>query len=227
MTILEQIKAALKKAGIDEKHAERVQKLFKIEKPDGLDEFIALFKDNVLPGIQEAEAVATEAARATAVTEYEATHKLKDGKPIENPPAPAPGEIKLPDTMDPALKALIEAQQKSIETLTTLVTGVVKTSTSAEKLLTIKAKLKEKGVEADFIEDVAGRVNIEAENLDAEIDAHVGVYTKMKQSFLDTAIKNGYQPPVGGGGAGADAEFDSWLDNKSKDSEPEFAAKKI
>lgn len=129
--------------------------------------------------------------------------------------------------MDPAIKALLEAQQKSIETLTTLVTGVVKTTSSAEKLAAVKAKLKEKGVEADFIEDVAGRVNIEAENLDTEIDAHVGVYTKMKQSFLDTAIKNGYKPPVGGGGEHTDTEFDSWLDSKSKDTEPEFAAKKI
>lgn len=227
MTILEQIKAGLKKAGIDEKYAERIQKLFKIEKPDNMDEYIALFKDNVLPGIQEAEQAATEAARSTAVTEYETTHKLKDGKPIENPPAPAPGEIKLPDTMDPTLKALLEAQQKSIETLTTLVTGVVKTTTSAEKLATVKAKLKEKGVEENFIEDVAGRVNIDAENLDIEIDAHVGVYTKMKQSFLDEAIKGGYRPPVGGGGGAADTEFDSWLENKSKDSEPEFAVKKI
>lgn len=225
MTILEQIKAALKKAGIDEKHAERVQKLFKIEKADGLDEYVALFKDNVLPGIQEAEAAATEAARAAAVTEYETTHKLKDGKPIENTPVSTPD--KLPENMDPALKALLEAQQKSIETLTTLVTGVVKTTTSSERLNTVKAKLKEKGVEADFIEDVAGRVNIEAENLDAEIDAHVGLYTKMKQSFLDTAIKNGYQPPVGGGGVGTDIEFNSWLDGKSQESTPEFAAKKI
>lgn len=225
MTILEQIKAALKKAGIDEKHAERVQKLFKIEKPDGLDEYVALFKDNVLPGIQEAEAAATEAARAAAVTEYETTHKLKDGKPIENPPAPAPD--KLPDTMDPAIKALLEKQSTDIAALTAIVTGVVKRTTSAEKLVAIKAKLKEKGVEADFIEDVAGRVNVEAENLDAEIDAHVGVYTKMKQSFLDTAIKNGYQPPVGGGGGGTDTEFTNWLDGKSQDSTPEFAAKKI
>jgi hypothetical protein len=226
MNILELIKAALKKAGIDEKHAERIQKLFKIEKPDGLDEFVALFKDNVLPGIQEAEAAATEAARAAAVTEYETTHKLKDGKPIENPQAPAPGEIKIPDTMDPAIKALIEAQNKNIETLTTLITGVVKKTTSVEKLAAVKAKLKEKGVEDNFIEDVAGRVNIEAENLDAEIDAHVGVYTKMKQSFLDEAIRGGYRPPVGGGG-NTDTEFDNWLENKSKDSEPEFAAKKI
>ena len=74
---------------------------------------------------------------------------------------------------------------------------------------------------------MAGRVNVEAENLDAEIDAHVGVYTKMKQSFLDTAIKNGYQPPVGGGGGGTDTEFTNWLDGKSQDSTPEFAAKKI
>lgn len=226
MNILELIRTAIKKAGFDEKYAERIQKLFKIEKNEGLDEYVALFKDNVLPGIQEAEAAATEAARATAVTEYETTHKLKDGKPIENPPAPAPGEIKLPDTMDPAIKALIEKQSADITALTGLVTTLAKKTTSVEKLATVKAKLKEKGVEADFIEDVAGRINIEAENLDTEIDAHVGVYTKMKQSFLDTAIKHGYQPPVGGGGA-ADSEFEGWLESKTTVSEPEFAAKKI
>lgn len=226
MTILEQIKAAIKKAGFDEKYAERIQKLFKIEKPENLDEYVTLFKDNILPGIQEAETAATEAARAAAVTEYENTHKLKDGKPIENPPAP-PAPAKFPETMDPALKALFEKQAADLATLTGLVTSVVKKSTSVEKVAAVKAKLKEKGVEADFIEDVAGRVNIEAENLDTEIDAHVSVYTKMKQSFLDTAIKNGYKPPVGGGGDHTDTEFDSWLDSKSKDTEPEFAAKKI
>ena len=55
MTILDLIKAACKTKGVPEKYAERIQKTFKIEKAEGMEAFVDLFKDNILPAIQEAE----------------------------------------------------------------------------------------------------------------------------------------------------------------------------
>ena len=55
MTILDLIKAACKTKGVPEKYAERIQKTFKIEKAEGMEAFVDLFKENILPAIQEAE----------------------------------------------------------------------------------------------------------------------------------------------------------------------------
>ena len=51
MKILATIKAALKKAGIPEKYAAKVQALFDIESEENLDNYIGLFKDNILPDL--------------------------------------------------------------------------------------------------------------------------------------------------------------------------------
>lgn len=47
MTILDLIKAACKTKGVPEKYAERIQKTFKIEKAEGMEAFVDLFKDNI------------------------------------------------------------------------------------------------------------------------------------------------------------------------------------
>ena len=44
MTIIDVIKKGLKAAGVNEKYAVKVQKLFKIEKEDDIDTYIALSK---------------------------------------------------------------------------------------------------------------------------------------------------------------------------------------
>lgn len=48
MTILDLIKAACKTKGVPEKYAERIQKTFKIEKAEGMEAFVDLFKENIL-----------------------------------------------------------------------------------------------------------------------------------------------------------------------------------
>ena len=85
MTILDLIKAACKTKGVPEKYAERIQKTFKIEKAEGMEAFVDLFKENILPAIQEAENEAKTTAETAAVAAYEAKHGLKDGKPVEDP----------------------------------------------------------------------------------------------------------------------------------------------
>ena len=76
MTILDLIKAACKTKGVPEKYVERIQKTFKIEKAEGMEAFVDLFKDNILPAIQEAENEAKTTAETVAVAAYEAKHGL-------------------------------------------------------------------------------------------------------------------------------------------------------
>ena len=78
MTILDLIKAACKTKGVPEKYAERIQKTFKIEKAEGMEAFVDLFKENILPAIQEAENEAKTTAETAAVAAYEAKHGLKE-----------------------------------------------------------------------------------------------------------------------------------------------------
>lgn len=191
MKIIDAIKVACKKAGIDEKHADRIQKLFKIEKEEGIDDFVILFKDNVLPGIADAEKIAADAAkesaRKAAIEEYETTHKIKDGKPVDDP------NKKLPDTMDPAIKALIEAQNKNIETLTGMVSGIVKTQTNSQKLDIVKGKMKDK-IDSKFLDRIAGKVNLDAEDLDKEIEAQIKEFNDFKQELINESVGGNYRP---------------------------------
>ena len=77
MTILDLIKAACKTKGVPEKYAERIQKTFMMEKAEGMEAFVDLLKDNILPAIQEAENEAKTTAETAAVAAYEAKHGLR------------------------------------------------------------------------------------------------------------------------------------------------------
>lgn len=75
MTILQLIITACIAKGVPEKYAERIQKAFKIEKAEGLETFVDMFKENVLPAITEAEQTAGQTAQAAAVAEFAAQQK--------------------------------------------------------------------------------------------------------------------------------------------------------
>ena len=81
MTIIDAIKKGLKAAGVNEKYASKVQKLFKIEKEEDIATYVALFKDNILPDLEDTSSV--EKAKKDAIAEYEKNNGLKDGKPIK------------------------------------------------------------------------------------------------------------------------------------------------
>ena len=110
MTILDLIKAACKTKGVPEKYAERIQKTFKIEKAEGMEAFVDLFKENILPAIQEAENEAKTTAETAAVAAYEAKHGLKDGKPVEDPDKNKKTEEELLKDLSPEVKAYLESK---------------------------------------------------------------------------------------------------------------------
>lgn len=84
MKILAVIKAALKKAGIPEKYAAKVQALFNIESEENLENYVSLFKENILPDL-EANEQGKQSDIDAAIAAYEKKNGLKDGKPIEKP----------------------------------------------------------------------------------------------------------------------------------------------
>lgn len=226
MTILEIIQATCKSKGVPEKYAERIQKAFKIEKAEGIEGFVDMFKDNVLPAITEAEQTAGQAAQAAAVAEYERTHGLKDGKPVQTPPNPAtPPAVDL-TKLSPELQALFAAQQKQLGDLTTLVTGMATSQQRVSKLEVVRTKMKGK-IDDDFLEDYATRVNLDAENMDAEVEAKVKEYGVMKQKFITKAVSEGNYVPAAGGGA-SDDEFKGFLGGlEKKEVASDFGALKV
>ena len=92
MTIIDAIKKGLKAAGVNEKYAAKVQKIFKIEKEEDIANYVALFKDNILPDLEDTTAI--EKAKKDAIAEYEKANNLKGGKPIETNPKGKKGKKK-------------------------------------------------------------------------------------------------------------------------------------
>ena len=74
-----------------------------------------LFKENILPAIQEAENEAKTTAETAAVAAYEAKHGLKDGKPVEDPDKNKKTEEDLLKDLSPEVKAYLESMKKSVD----------------------------------------------------------------------------------------------------------------
>jgi len=211
MTIKELIIAQCKVQGVSEKYAERIEKASGIteEKDGNIIAAVKNFKENILPIIEEEKKEAVE-------EEKKKTPKTEDKTVID------PTKVDLPKDIDPSIKALIENQNKMIENLTKSVTTIVDSQKKSSTIETAKAKLKGK-MDDKFIEKYAKRVNVEAENLDAEIENIVKEFNEDKQAFLNEAVSSGSYQPIEGGAVG-DKSVEEWTkimeggDDKNKPS---------
>ncbi|SFK99745.1 hypothetical protein SAMN05216357_11075 [Porphyromonadaceae bacterium KH3CP3RA] len=194
MKIIDLITAQCGIQGVDKKYAAKIEKISGIteEKDGNIIAAVKNFKENILPDIIEAEN-----KEKKAVEEYEKKHGLKDGKPVEKKEED-PGKVELPKDLDPTIKALIENQNKMIENLTKSVTTIVETQKKSSTLETVKAKLKGK-VDDKFIEKVAAKVNLDAEDIDKEIEAQITEFNDLKQSVIDEYVGDNYVPSSGSG----------------------------
>lgn len=207
MKILAVIKAALKKAGIPEKYAAKVQALFNIESEENLENYVSLFKENILPDL-EANEQGKQSDIDAAIAAYEKKNGLKDGKPIEKP-APKGKKSKKTKEEDeeeeeedeedlndlpPAYKKLLKAQQKQIETLTDGITTLTKTvtesgKTSSARKLFDDSKLPEKWLKRI---DVNSETSIEDQIKDLQEE-----YKEIRQSAVSEEVEAGnYKPYV-------------------------------
>lgn len=193
MTILDLIKAACKTKGVPEKYAERIQKTFKIEKAEGMEAFIDLFKENLLPAIEEAEAEAKKAAEAAAVSAYEEKHKLKDGKPVEDPE----GKEKKPDEealkdLSPEVKTYLEGMKKSFEDALKKVDTTIATTANEAK----KGKAAQLVKDAELPDAWLNRVDLASEtSLEDQVKTLKEEYTDIQQKAIDAAVASGQYSP--------------------------------
>ena len=79
-------------------------------------------------------------------------------------------------------------------------------------------------IDDDFIDDYIGRVNLDAENLDAEVEAQVKSYGDMAKKFITKAVAEGNYIPAAGGVS--DSEFDSFLSSGNEDA-PAFKGREL
>ena len=177
MTILDLIKAACKTKGVPEKYAERIQKTFKIEKAEGMEAFVDLFKDNILPAIQEAENEAKTTAETAAVAAYEAKHGLKE---------------ELLKDLSPELKAYLESMRKSVDDMAKKVGDSITNSANEAKKETVRKQLKDAGLPDNWL----GRVDLASEtSIEDQIKALSEEFTGIQQKAIDDAVARGDYAP--------------------------------
>lgn len=200
MTIIDAIKKGLKAAGVNEKYAAKVQKIFKIEKEEDIDTYIALFKDNILPDLEDTSAV--EKARKDAIAEYEKNNGLKDGKPVK-PAKKSKKMVKSEEDDDdededdleglPAsVVKLLKTQQKQISELTQSVSTVVSTVTTSTK----QASAKTLFTDAKLPEKWFNRIDVNSEtSVEDQIKGLQEEYAEIRQSVIDDEVAGGgYKP---------------------------------
>lgn len=193
MTILELIRAACKTKGVPEKYAERIQKAFKIEKAEGMEAFVDLFKENLLPAIEEAEVEAKKTAEEAAVSAYEEKHKLKDGKPVEN----GEGKDKKPAEevlkgLSPEVKTYLEEMKKSFEDALKKVDTTIATTANEAK----KGKAAQLVKDAELPDAWLNRVDLASEtSLEDQVKMLKEEYTDIQQKAIDAAVARGDYAP--------------------------------
>ena len=220
MTIIDAIKKGLKAAGVNEKYAAKVQKIFKIEKEEDIANYVALFKDNILPDLEDTTAI--EKAKKDAIAEYEKANNLKGGKPIETNPKGKKGKKKEEneeeddeeedfDGLSPAMIKMLKAQQKQIADLATSVTTLTgNISTSAKqtsaKVLFDNAKLPEKWFK---------RIDVNSEiSVEDQIKELAEEYAEIRQYAVTDEIENGNYTPQS---QVKDRSEKEWLDIMNKE----------
>lgn len=231
MDILDLIKAQCAVQNVPTKFAELIKKISGIEdeKAGNIIAAVKSFKENIFPIMQKKEDAVDDAVKK-AIADYEAKHGLKDGKSIKTEEENKDEDNQEPELkgMDETTKALFKKQSDDIAKLTDALSKLTKTFHNNTSLENVRTKLKGK-IDDEFIDRYAKRVNLDAENLDAEIENVVNEFNEDKQAFLNEAVASGnYQPVEGGASVSSDKDIDEYIESKTKLQESDgFAGIKI
>lgn len=202
MKILATIKAALKKAGIPEKYAAKVQALFSIESEENLDSYIELFKENILPDLVSNEQ-SKQSEIDAAIAAYEKKNGLKDGKPVETAKAKKTKKAKADEEEDEdededfeglpiSVVKLLKAQQKQISELAASVSTVASTVTTSTK----QASARTLFADAKLPEKWFNRIDVNSEtSVENQIKELQEEFAEITQSVIDNEVAGGdYKP---------------------------------
>lgn len=187
MTILELINAQCRVIGVPEKYAAKIQKLFKIEKDEGIIGYVQMYKDNILPDVEAGEQ-ASQTATQKAIADYEKKHNLKDGKVVEAKKDDKPDMSGL----SPEIKAIIDAQTAQIASLTTAIQGVTATISTSQKQGTAKGLFETAKLPAKWLARIDANSETSVEDQIKELQTE---YLELKQSIINDEVEAGdYKP---------------------------------
>lgn len=191
MTILELIQKACKAASVPETYAERIQKTFKIEKAEGIENYVNLFKDNILPAITEAGENAKKTAKEDAIKEYESKYKIKDGKSIEKKDEEDKDKDKFKG-MDPELKAMFENMNAQMKAMGDQLKEFKASSQTETQRSIVLDQIKKAGLPESWL----SRVDLESEtSVEDQVKALTTEYTDIQQKAIDKAVGDGDYTP--------------------------------
>ena len=162
-----------------------------------------MFKDNILPDLENTSAI--EKAKKDAISEYEKSNGLKDGKPIKSAKK-TKKTVKSEDDdeeddkdededfegLPASLVKLLKAQQKQISELAASVSTVASTVTTSTKQASAKALFADSKLPAKWF----NRIDVNSEtSVEDQIKELQEEYAEMKQSVIDDEIAGGdYKP---------------------------------
>lgn len=148
-------------------------------------------------------------ATSKALDNWRKKHGLdENGKPIQqpNPPVDTPGGG---NDVPAWAKGLME----TVTTLAGTVEAVTKKNTLAEKQSNVRTQLKAKGVPEKYMDMFAGRVNLDSENVETEIERVASEYTAFRQDLINEEVVKGNYSPVTGSLLGDDDQAVRQLNN--------------
>lgn len=217
MKIIDLIKKALKEKGIDQKHASRIEKTFKVEKEEEVAAAIESFSENILPAITEAETKAQkdgeEAAKKAAIEAYEQEHGLKGGKPID--PATPPADPAKIEGLSPEVQALFAGMAKQITDLSEAVKGNQQSASLAEKKVSAASLLKT----AELPEGWLDRIKFDSDvKLEDQVKALGEEFIGIQQKAIDDKVASGEYTP--GNAQMKDRSVEDWAKLMDSDVTP-------
>jgi len=200
------------------KLAETVKQEDQIETAVGGITFDTLFESELDRRVTEAS--------TTAVSNYEKKHKIKDGKPIEDPEKKKEPEKKDEGGKSEEIPEWAKGLTENLKTLSETVQGVTKAQQTASKQSQAAQLLKDSKIPEKYQKLWLPRINLDDEekSLEDQVKALETEYLDLKQELVNESVDDG-EFGKGGKGEASDGDMKEFLDEKFPGAEQTAEAK--